>query len=1070
MSSTEPHSEETLFATALALPEAARAAYLDQACSGDATVRASVEALLRAHLAANRFLPSVSGISGPEVAMGPRAEEQPGNWIGRYKLLQKIAEGGCGIVYMAEQKEPIRRRVALKVIKLGMDTSAVVARFEAERQALAMMDHPNIAKVLDAGSTDSGRPFFVMELVRGIAVTKYCDEQGLATDQRLDLFSRICTALQHAHQKGIIHRDIKPSNILVTLHDGVPVPKVIDFGIAKATQGKLTDQTYFTAFEQFVGTPAYMSPEQAEMSGLDIDTRSDIYSLGVLLYELLAGRPPFDPQAFLAAGLDEMRRLIREVDPPKPSARLSTLAEADRTTVAKQRGTAPAQLSTELAGDLDWIVMRCLEKDRTRRYATPSELVADIERHLRNEPVIARPPSTGYLLQKLIRRHRLGFAAGTAVAVSIIAGLLVSTMLLVREQRARVRAVAAEATESRLRREAEQARAEADANATQAREEAAKSAQVAQFMTDMLKGVGPSKALGMDTKLLRRILDATRGRLETELRAQPAVAAALRDALGAVYIELAEFKTAEPLLRDAVATHRAVSGDRSPAVAVSLTLWGQALRRLNQSTEAEAVLQEALAIRREFFGGDDPLVADTLSQLAQVPHPGRNAAEILEEVLAIRRKAFGTDHTAVATTLFELGEVARQQVDHENAIRRHEEALAMRRRLLGNEHPDTAASLDKLGYLYAHELDRKTDAAAVYAESFDLRRRLLGDAHPNTVVSLLRLIGQTPARDASPEMLDVVREFVTSHRKRGSALLGPLLLVLTSIEDRSRGDPDATRAQTQEARLILQQSRADGAPLEAEVVDAMWFFAWSKFIANAPAEGLAMGEEAWKLAPAAFGPTSMRTMLSSHTLAWLYMSLGRHDEAAGKFEDALKRTKRSAGFPLTPVDMAALGACYRATHRLAESHEFLQTKLASLEAAPGDDGIRPQVALVRGQLGLTLLREGLFAQAETMLRRSLAGYDDPGLRPLHLRLHPRQQAMSGLGQALAGQGKFAEAEPLVVQAFQELQANEHRIAGDRAGMVREARDAMLALYTAWGKPEKIAEWTANLGEPSARSR
>ena len=278
MSSTHLRGEETVFATALAMPEAARVAYLDQACGGDATLRASVEALLRAHLAADGFLPSVSGIRKPAVVTPARAEEQPGDWIGRYKLLQRIGEGGCGVVYMAEQEEPIRRRVALKVIKLGMDTKAVVARFEAERQALAMMEHPNIAKVLDAGTTDSGRPFFVMELVRGIPVTKYCDEQSLATEKRLEIFSRICTALQHAHQKGIIHRDIKPSNILVTLHDGVPVPKVIDFGIAKATQGKLTDRTYFTAFEQFVGTPAYMSPEQAEMSGLDVDTRSDIYS------------------------------------------------------------------------------------------------------------------------------------------------------------------------------------------------------------------------------------------------------------------------------------------------------------------------------------------------------------------------------------------------------------------------------------------------------------------------------------------------------------------------------------------------------------------------------------------------------------------------------------------------------------------------------------------------------------------------------------------------------------------------------------------------------------------------
>src|SRR5262245_38904072 len=304
---------------------------------------------------------------------------------------------------MAEQEEPVRRRVALKVIKLGMDTKAVVARFEAERQALAMMDHPCIAKVHDAGSTDTGRPFFVMELVRGIPITKYCDENHLTPKERLELFIKVCQAIQHAHQKGVIHRDIKPSNILVTVNDGQPTPKVIDFGIAKATQGKLTDATVFTAFEQFIGTPVYTSPEQAEMSSLDIDTRSDIYSLGILLYELLTGRPPFDAKAFARAGVDQVRRQIREVEPARPSARMRTLDDDERTTIARLRGTAASELSLALRGDLDWIVMRCIEKDRTRRYDTANGLVTDIQRYLANEPIVARPPSTTYLVQKLIR-------------------------------------------------------------------------------------------------------------------------------------------------------------------------------------------------------------------------------------------------------------------------------------------------------------------------------------------------------------------------------------------------------------------------------------------------------------------------------------------------------------------------------------------------------------------------------------------------------------------------------------------------------------------------------------------
>ncbi len=386
-----------------------------------------------------KLAPDGEGASSPgaKTQLVASVTEQAGDKIGHYKLLQKIGEGGCGVVYMAEQEEPVRRRVALKVVKLGMDTKQVIARFAVERQALAMMDHPNIAKVLEAGATDTGRPYFVMELVRGIRITDYCDQNNLSTRERLDLFTTVCQAIQHAHQKGIIHRDIKPSNILVTLHDGVPVPMVIDFGIAKATgQQRLTDLTVFTAFEQFIGTPAYMSPEQAELSGLDIDTRSDIYSLGVLLYELLTGKTPFDSKALLAAGLDEMRRNIREKEPMRPSAKLTTLEAADLTTVAKCRQADPRKLIHLIRGDLDWIVIKALEKDRTRRYETTSEMARDIQRHLHNEPVVARPPSSAYRFQKLIRRNKLAFAAGTALFLVLLLGIIVSTWQAVRAKRA----------------------------------------------------------------------------------------------------------------------------------------------------------------------------------------------------------------------------------------------------------------------------------------------------------------------------------------------------------------------------------------------------------------------------------------------------------------------------------------------------------------------------------------------------------------------------------------------------------------------------------------------------------
>ncbi len=402
----------------------------------------------KAHSTQQPLSPTVLDPQVQPTGTPSRAEEAPGTLIGRYRLLEKVGEGGFGAVYIAEQKEPVKRRVALKIIKLGMDTKQVVARFEAERQALAMMDHPHIAKVLDAGATDTGRPFFVMELVRGIPITQYCDENHLDTKARLQLFTQVCQAIQHAHQKGIIHRDIKPSNILVSVNDGLPVPKVIDFGIAKATQGDLTDKTIYTQLQQFIGTPAYMSPEQAEMSSLDIDTRSDIYSLGVLLYELLVGKTPFDSKELLESGLDQMRQTIREKEPVRPSTRLGNMAEADRTTMAKRRSAEAPRLIHLLRGDLDWIAIKCLEKDRTRRYETANGLAMDITRHLNDEPVVARPQSNFYRVGKLVRRNKLPVAAAALVALALLVGFAVAMFGLIQ---ARV----AQTKEAQLRRSAQ---------------------------------------------------------------------------------------------------------------------------------------------------------------------------------------------------------------------------------------------------------------------------------------------------------------------------------------------------------------------------------------------------------------------------------------------------------------------------------------------------------------------------------------------------------------------------------------------------------------------------------------
>jgi serine/threonine protein kinase len=475
MAEPSTHPEE-LFNTARRLDDPqARKAYLDQACAGNVQLRERIEALLAAHAGAGGFLDPPAGGADllHQTVPDDSLRERPGTVIGPYKLLEQIGEGGMAVVFLAAQSRPIERKVALKVIRPGMDSHQVIGRFQAERQALALMDHLNIAKIYDAGTTDSGRPYFAMELVKGVPITRYCDEHRLQLRQRLDLFVQICSAVQHAHTKGIIHRDLKPSNVLVAMYDGKAVPKVIDFGIAKATGQPLTDRTMFTGFGTIVGTPQYMSPEQAELNQLDIDTRSDVYSLGVLLYELLTGSTPLEHSRFKAAALLEMLRVVREEEPPKPSTRLTTTEQLP--TIAAQRGLEPRKLSGLVRGELDWIVMKALEKDRGRRYETANGLAMDVQRYVAGEPVLAAPASQWYRLRKFVRRYRGPVAAAGLVLLTLLAGIAGTTWGLVQAQRERHSAEAKE-REAIVERDAKgvalKAEQQARADEAKAREQA----------------------------------------------------------------------------------------------------------------------------------------------------------------------------------------------------------------------------------------------------------------------------------------------------------------------------------------------------------------------------------------------------------------------------------------------------------------------------------------------------------------------------------------------------------------------------------------------------------------------
>lgn len=891
-------TETELFAAALdkATPEE-RAAYLGQACADDEELRRRVQALLQAHAGADEILdrPAASPSTGAYVPIA----ERPGAIVGPYKLLQQIGEGGFGVVFMAEQEKPVRRMVALKVIKPGMDTASVIARFESERQALALMDHPNIAKVLDAGETASGRPYFVMELVKGVPVTEFCDKNHMPAGQRLKLFIDVCHAIQHAHHKGVIHRDVKPSNVLVTLHDGVPVVKVIDFGVAKATVQKLTERTLFTAYGQMVGTPAYVSPEQAEMSGLDIDTRSDVYSLGVLLYELLTGTTPLESKRLRQAGYAEMQRLIREEEAPRPSTRLSSLGES-ATILAGNRGTDPKQLSRLLAGDLDWIVMKSLEKDRNRRYDTPGDFAADLERYLRHDEVVARPPSVGYKLAKFARRNRGAVATACAIGAALLIGTAIAAWQAIVATQAKRDALAALEKTDEARAQAQAKEAEANA--------------VLKFFEDKVFAAGRPKGLhggqGHDVSL-REALQAGERALATSFKDQPRVEARLRFTLGATFSLLGEYPQFLKQSEMAYALSLKHFGPDDRNTLNCMNNVGKAHQDLGQLQEALRIHEETLAARKRVFPPDDPDVIQSMGALAETYAAldrEDKALQLRQDVLAASTRVFGSNDAWTLGAMRSLADSHYHLGHYADALKLQAETLAIQQSVLPPDDVEIFGTMHNLANTY-ERMNRLDDALKLREKVVVAFERLYPPDSQRLLGSMINLAVSYDAMKRHADALKVYEKVLRGLNSLPDT--APMKILCLRNLACCYGDlhrhADAVKLQGELLTILKRAFPKD----HSETILTMNNMSVQYFAMNRHADALKMGEEA--LAASHDLPEKhFAKVASMNTVAWALATAP--DEKLRDPKRAVELAEKAvAGFPDSPDTQSTLGtARYRA--------------------------------------------------------------------------------------------------------------------------------------------------------------